>query len=709
MKKRLLSLFLIFMLLTLSSTLFGCSQEPDPGYSEVGPGDSAADTSADITQETVAPGSSQAFLDLPEGALDDGLAVIVEDLSLDTYPEMINGDFFIMGSPVSIKVEGYETFMLNDKAVIDIPVAPGLLSDIENQDDLYVGYFNGESWDYFLPDEVFLEEGMIRFSTYHFSWFGTGKLSEEKQIERFAKQMAVHSWAQKTDEETMIQALEGSFREAFNNMGIASDSAQGKLIRSIVKENDIGSLVVSMESKNLVDFQSKVAEMAGKAVLSYYQLDPTILGNAVNVTSTASKALGFLAANDYVGAQKEIASGMMDFFPAGKAMKAAVEAIDTGINNWKTYEIESAYEAYKNGAAKEKGYDVTPGNFEELLPQMKGVIQRIHTDAISEYCTINGTHRDSLSESEINQIKRNAEAKLKKQFETRKASEAEIAKALPEHQHFIDLLKKGGLLERGYFKFKRQTEENAGTIEDRLRSLYAIKHSLEELVDEEYMTPEQWVELIGIWLQDDTPGRQKVHEAVKQYQSLPAITTGGSTGGDYKWVQAGTIVNDYQSELEQANAGASWTGTISFGGNSASFKVSSNVDSSWLKKGMSHSGTVTWTDPPSVIEPDKEFELTLTAKHDGRDHNNFAGVGSVTAHVVSLDEKNNVINAMPLTTEDGVSLFASTSSNGYETQEGKVLGVLGEGSQYSRMGIQISASNGGVAVRKIYVFEYKAQ
>jgi len=645
---------------------FGCASQTEP--------------EAVIGGEAVRQEGFKATLTLPEGAVDGGMEVVLEEIEASGHPGMNQEGFEMLGPVVSVKVSGHETFMLSEKGVIDIPISPEVLKTISNPDDLYAGYYDGDKWEYFLPEEVDLEEGSFRIGTYHFSFFGAGKLSEEKQIDRFANQMAVQSWAQKTDEETMVQALESYFKEAFNNMGISSESAQGKLIRSIVKENDIGALVVSGEAGNALDFQAKVSEMAGKAVLDHYSLDSGFLGKAMNTTTTATKALAYLLENDYEGAQKEIANGIMDHFPAGKAMKAAVEAVDAGINSWKTYEIESAYEAFKNGAAKERGYDVTPGNFEELLVQMKGVIARIHTEAIRDYANARGISRDQLTETEINLIKSRAEEKLRKQFEARKAAEMKL----------------------GF--------DSDQSVEDRLRRLYTIKNALGELMDEKNLLPEEWVRLIGIWLTDRTPGRQQVHEAVKEYQNLPEKAT-LDPNAVYRWVRVGEITNDWESQLIQKNEGASWMNTISDGGNSATFISTLVVDpgDSWAKQGMSQSGRVEWSLPPEVIVPGEPFSLQLTASHLSRSHDNMAGIGSVIAQIAILDEQNHILGATSLKTEEGLSLFAATSSNGYTDQTGEVFGVLGGGTQGGRMGIQISASNGGVAIQRVYVYEYQAQ
>jgi len=679
--------------------ILGCAREEEPLPSEA-PVSAAGETPSAVNLVQDGPGAA---LDLPSGALEEGLEAVLEEISVLEYPAMTQEGFEIIGNPVSVKVAGHETVMLSEKGFIEIPISPEVLRTLGNPDDVYAGYYDGDQWEYFLPEAVDLEKGFLRIGTYHFSFFGAGRLSEEKQIERFANQMAVQSWAQKTDEETMVQALESYFKEAFNGMGISGESAQGKLIRSIVKENDIGALVVSAEAGNAIDFQARISEMAGKAVLDHYSLDSGFLGKAMNTTTTASKALAYLLENDYEGAQKEIANGIMDHFPAGKAMKAAVEAVDAGINSWKTYEIESAYEAFKNGAAKERGYDVTPGNFEELLVQMKGVITRIHTEAIRDYANARGISRDRLTQAEINLIKSRAEIKLKNQFEARRAAEAEIAATVPEHLRLIEAFKRGGLMDRAKFGF-----DSDQTLEDRLRQLYTIKNALGELMDEKNLLPEEWVRLMGIWLTDRTPGRQKVHEAIKEYQNLPAVTQ-QNPEGVYQWVKVGEFTNDWESELNQRNEGASWMSTISDGGTSATFVTTLVVDpgDSWAKQGMSQSGRVEWSPPPEVIIPGEAFSLQLTASHLSRSHDNMAGIGSVIAQMAILDDQNNILGATPLKSEEGQSLFAATSSNGYTDQTAEVFGVLGAGDQYSRMGIQISASNGGVAIQRVYVYEYQ--
>jgi hypothetical protein len=100
--------------------------------------------------------------------------------------------------------------------------------------------------------------------------------------------------------------------------------------------------------------------------------------------------------------------------------------------------------------------------------------------------------------------------------------------------------------------------------------------------------------------------------------------------GEYAWVQMGKRTNDWQARLGRQNASMKgWKHGVSASEGSVTIKntyVGDRADN-WAKKGMSESGTATWTPPSkSTIRSGDVVSVDLTTLNAPRDHSNFFGI-----------------------------------------------------------------------------------
>lgn len=113
-----------------------------------------------------------------------------------------------------------------------------------------------------------------------------------------------------------------------------------------------------------------------------------------------------------------------------KIIQSGVEIVQAGIDSWKDAEIEAAYEAYKNGADNRFfGYNVDAGDFDALWSQMRGIATRLQSEAVNREIA----RRESMgmpppTDRDLDRIREQVRENLKKDFENRLKSEAEIEK-----------------------------------------------------------------------------------------------------------------------------------------------------------------------------------------------------------------------------------------------------------------------------------------
>lgn len=93
-------------------------------------------------------------------------------------------------------------------------------------------YYDGESWEYILPNAEAMQNGYLQFGTPHFSRFAVFKLEKEKALDKYAETLA-------TQNVTGAQPSEGltdCFTETLDKMGFTDETVQGIIMQKIAKE-----------------------------------------------------------------------------------------------------------------------------------------------------------------------------------------------------------------------------------------------------------------------------------------------------------------------------------------------------------------------------------------------------------------------------------------------------------------------------------------
>ncbi|MEN6387429.1 MAG: zinc-ribbon domain-containing protein [Candidatus Cryosericum sp.] len=685
-------------------------------------------------------------LDIPAYAFFESDLTLTMSVLSETERENYQNDAFEwIGTPVKITAGSENGVYLDRPVTVTMQIPKEQRTPKEKVDDYLAAYYNGESWDYIFPDVTRVSEGYVTFETYHFSLFSAVKPTEEEKIKLYTQKMAVQIWEDEEREKALSNKVMDTFNEAFEEMGISDETVKGKLLRSVAKESDFGTLVASTERGDVADFGVKCGEMAANALIKQLKMEDALMDNITGKGAAVATGLvkGALQLKDgnYTDAAKELSSAFIGYFPAGRAYQAAVEVIDAGIASWKDYELD---EAYRNYVKDTSGGFATVSDDDWALmcaTQMRGYLIRLQDEAKNNYCAVNGISRSELDKDEglSVRIAGQAGANLRKTFEKRLASEKTVKGKEAEYAKVIEGFKKDLLLERGSFGFGFDTD-----IESRLRTLFAVRKNILDLFGGEMPVLKSGEsaqanlnEAIAMWISFGPEKRGEFYQWLEEKgyigkvkpsaapaapsasanneapaSSAPVSASQPTAEKEYAWVLTETKTNDWQSKLDAQNkkTAGSWRLDIAASAGSATFTETYLAkDYLWMKQGMSQSGQVTWTAPSrTIIRPNEEFSIDLTVTHLHNDHSNQSGGWWGKAQVFYIDEAGEQKgSATDLRDRDGKSSFTSSKSKKYQSFSPTVYGTFGAGSEGDRMAIRVLASGGVVGVQTLYIYEWK--
>lgn len=346
--KKVISAFLTLCLLTgLLTILTGCA-EKDPfkkgATVEVG---IKADKEATVgnLKETGWQ------LDIPANTIQEDCKLnmrVLSETDSDAYKSM---DFTLYGTPVEIKLENRENVRLGGAVSVTLQIPKDMLEDLAAEELFFAVYYNG-GWEYFTPDNVNLEKGTATVEVYHFSFFGFGKPSEEKQIKTFAKNYAALQWESEKHTKKLTDSLSRQYDDLFASIGVNDSSLRTQLTLDVInylesEKLDTGDMspittlanmanAVSQGKAGMDDFRGQLIEFTGRALYRTLEKDPGKFASLANVTGGLSTAAGAISAGDTEGALQGIASVLRGANPitavVDTALTAVKESMESSIN-----------------------------------------------------------------------------------------------------------------------------------------------------------------------------------------------------------------------------------------------------------------------------------------------------------------------------------------------------------------------------------------
>lgn len=410
----------------------------------------------------------------------------------DKVPKYESKQMTGFGAPIDISV-GEKSVRLQQPVTIKMKFDPSTLGADLESGSLYMGYFNGKQWQYIKP-VVDRDKNIMTFTTSHFSLFGTTKLTVDQRIEQYTSNKALADWAQKQSDSMTNAAAEKVIDHILKDkMGISDEATKGKVLGSLLKDDEWGSMVKNLASGDVAGFNQDLQVLAGKKIVE--NVSESTLSKAlghltsdlgVETAKKASEAAGYLAEGRAKDAARIIGEHIADQFMITTAGKIAVAAIENKIASWKNEEVEAAYQAYKNGASSKVpwwGYQVEKGNFDDVWSQMGGAARQLEIEAIAAQEKVReDAGMLALDEREKEKIRTLVRNDLQKQFEQRVKTDAEIEKQKAEYDMIMDMYQEAGFMEKGRWGWEKEYE-----LEQRLDVLVHFKDKLLKDTGREYI------------------------------------------------------------------------------------------------------------------------------------------------------------------------------------------------------------------------------
>lgn len=398
-------------------------------------------------------------------------------------PDYASQEMLGFGAPIELSV-GEESVRLQQPVTIRMKYDPAALGADLESGALYMGYFNGKEWQYIKP-QIDSTNHVMSFTTSHFSLFGQAKLTVDQRIEQYTSNAALASWAQDQSDELTNAAAEKVIDHILQDkLGISDEKTKGKVLNSLLKDDEWGGMLKNLASGDAAGFNQDLQVLVGKKIVE--NVPKSTLSNAlghltsdfgVETVGKAAEAAGYLAEGRATDAAKIIGEHIADQFMITTAGKIAVAAIEHKISSWKNEEIEAAYQAYKNGASSNVpwwGYQVEKGEFEDVWNQMGGAARQLELEAIAAQEKVRKeAGMPALDDHEKENIRNMVYKDLKKQFEQRVKTDAEIEKKKAEYDMIMGMYKESGFLEKGRWGWEKDYE-----LEQRLDVLVHFKDKL---------------------------------------------------------------------------------------------------------------------------------------------------------------------------------------------------------------------------------------
>lgn len=407
-----------------------------------------------VEQDTTLGGleGEPARVQIPAGAfMTDASASISYSDALPALPEE---GWVGLGASLSVELESEQTRS-------DQPMQVRMEFDatgIEEPGEVFVGYFNEQhGWYFFEPDSVDLDQGVLTFTTFHFSLNAPFSADEAKRIDKYLDKKATETFVKENSlgkSQGEVEAMVKTILE--QGVGINDNRVVEIIIKGVVEQMPLGNIAVAIYDHDSEELTQATLEETFKALGNYVASDDNLLKE---ITSDKVKIFA-----------NSLSHNAMLVFDLNKFANRVVELSNEVITNvWFNPEIEKAFQVYKNGAEGGWfGYSVDARDWDQLSVQMRGIFAKVQSDYLSSYCSRRGINPDQLSEDERNTIAQNGMEALKAKFDERLSNQEKIDEIKAKQEQLIELFANQQLLIRESVNPMYAGNEDLETLMNRL-------------------------------------------------------------------------------------------------------------------------------------------------------------------------------------------------------------------------------------------------
>lgn len=479
-------------------------------------------------------------LKISAGAFDSPTKITVQ--TPKSVPPINNREFIPIGSPVEIS--GAEA-RLNQPAILAFQVDKNKYAADLKSRSIWVTYFDGTNWNYFKPSGTDTATGIITYDTYHFSLFGVGKISAEERISQYAHSQALGKLAQDEVDDVVDEMVKNTVEYLLKKrMGLDDEAAENsikfKIMSSLANDDEYKDLIEKFQEGDVTGFNETFNIFVGKKIAENLEDSmwkstlEFVSDSGTDLVKAAAEAAGYAAEGQYMEAGRILGTQIAEEFMITKIIQSGVEIVQYGIDTWKDAEIEAAYNAYKNGSDnKFFGYNVDAGDFDALWNQMRGIATRLEAEAVNREIE----RRESMglpapTDRDLDRVRAGVREDLRKQFENRLKSEAEIERDKAKIEALILKFKESRLLENAMYGY----DDTYDDMESRLDKLFHLTRkilrdtgrrdwNLTAFTNEREISANDVIALIKAWY--STNGRE---EYAKMLRERFKIETGDFVG-----------------------------------------------------------------------------------------------------------------------------------------------------------------------------------
>lgn len=677
---------------------------------------------------------SQWELNLSKDSFDKEVELTMQVLSTEDATALV-GDFQFLSAPASFNVKDMQGVRLSTPATVKIKIPDDYTGAYSS---LFMAYHTDAGWEYFTPDFIDLDNGIVYTTLYHFSTLGFGVPSEQEQIETYAKKVAADNWVKSNQHADLIEATKNQYNEMFVQMGVLSQKDRNQMVADMISflENEIGitgeaapidALVqmtnaASQGEEGKAAFAEKFIEFTAKALEHTMKVDPGTYANKLGSAISLGKIAIALRDGDDEEALKGIGSLLKIAVPQAQMVETilvhTVKIAQKSIEYWTAEELEKAYQAYiGNGSGK---YGFTDERDFDLIFTTLGGGQRMNEIyLINKWCEARKIDPNSLGQAARDQIVEDAYQALKANFELRKVKDPEIKQLEINEQAMIDAMIKEGLMDPNIYK-ESWGSGNKYNPTQRLDQLYRLKNTVLNLIDPEIaknLTPTQIARIMNQWFFHTKDNNRKGF-----YEYLREMGYLRKTGGDeYAWVFLESIVFDGKAQIDSTNAGGSYSasGTANPGSYSYTWKYLGKADDYYdpdLLEGEGATITGTNSQPPAIIKGGDVVSLTLNISIGDNKLSYFTANGAISADIDEFDiAAGMTTNAYEdfMNTDKKSSFTVDTYKTVQRTSDGgTVTATMPSGSEpeepgkYQKIAIRVQFSSSAIMGTN-YVYEWK--
>jgi hypothetical protein len=381
-----------------------------------------------------------------------------------SVPGMSAQEASLIAAPVDVSVGADETVRLNQLLTVTLKFDTHKLPANTESGSLWASFYSNGKWQYFRPDKVDMTSGTMTFATDHLCLFGAVKVDIEERIKNISHSKAVASWVQKKTDKAVDSIAEKAVDQMLKNgLGLKEDSIKSKVLGSLLKDDEYATILEKYHKGDAEGFSQDLSVFVGKKIAE--NVDKSTLSSALTAVSSSkgvsyvaagAKAAGALAEGNYRDAGRYIGETIANKYIIVQATKIVIKGMQYEIQSWTDSKLEAAFAAYRDGKESQSpfGYSVDAGDFNAVWTQMRGLQNKLQSDAIEKEKAIRlegGQAPPTEAEMEI--IRSKVKSDLEASFKQRLSQENEIKKQEADIANLIESYKKAHLLESPQFRY----------------------------------------------------------------------------------------------------------------------------------------------------------------------------------------------------------------------------------------------------------------